>query len=169
MLQCGECGFVYEGVAPEAIGGALRSLAPRTREVLAGRAPAALRQRPQVTTWSALEYSCHLRDVLLVQRERVLLALVEDVPRFVPMYREERVELAGYASEEPDAVVEQIGMATRMLGSLFDRLSGEQLSRRCIYNFPAPAEVDIAWVGRHTVHEGEHHLKDIARVLERVS
>jgi hypothetical protein len=26
----------------------------------------------------------------------------------------------------------------------------------------------LAWVGRHTIHEGEHHLTDIRKVLSRV-
>ena len=36
-------------------------------------------------------------------------------------------------------------------------------SRRLLYNYPEPQEHDLAWLGRHTVHECEHHLVDIDR------
>ena len=38
-----------------------------------------------------------------------------------------------------------------------------------IYNFPERAERPLTWVVRHTVHEGEHHLLDIGRVLRAAS
>jgi hypothetical protein len=37
--------------------------------------------------------------------------------------------------------------------------------RRLVYNYPEPAERDLAWLARHTVHEGEHHLFDVDRLL----
>jgi hypothetical protein len=43
-----------------------------------------LRTRPEEGVWSALEYACHVRDVFLVQRDRLYTALVEDTPTFTP-------------------------------------------------------------------------------------
>ena len=168
-MRCEECGFVYEELAQERIAGAMLSFGPRYRAALAGRSRPELTRRPEPGTWSALEYACHARDVFLVQRDRALLALVEDRPRFAPMYREERVELAGYASEDPHDVAGEIEVAAGLLARLLARLTPAQLARPCVYNFPAPAEVDLAWVGRHSVHEGEHHLCDIDRVLAAVT
>jgi hypothetical protein len=34
-----------------------------------------------------------------------------------------------------------------------------------IYGYPEIAERPLSWVLVHTVHEGEHHLLDIGRVL----
>ncbi len=102
---------------------------------------------------------------MLVQRDRMLRALVEDVPTFPPMYREERVTLAGYATEPPALVADELGFATGLLARLFDGLTAAQLTRRCVYGAVQRAEVDLGWVGRHTVHEAEHHLHDIDRVL----
>jgi hypothetical protein len=31
--------------------------------------------------------------------------------------------------------------------------------------WPEATERDLGWVGRHAVHEGEHHLMDVCRVL----
>ncbi|WP_406044517.1 hypothetical protein OG799_08560 [Micromonospora sp. NBC_00898] len=38
--------------------------------------------------WSPLEYTCHVRDVLRVQGERLALALVTEEPEFTPMGRD---------------------------------------------------------------------------------
>lgn len=168
MSSCGECGFVYDALALAAIPEAIASFGPRYRAALEG-GRGVLARRPDATTWSALEYACHVRDVLLVQRDRAIHALVADVPGFAPMHRDERADLAVYASEDPETVAGELAMASRLLSRLFARLTDQQLARRCIYNFPAPAEVDIAWLGRHTVHEGEHHLGDLTRVVQRVS
>jgi hypothetical protein len=41
----------------------------------------------------------------------------------------------------------------------------KQLARPWIYGYPEPPEPDVLWVGRHTLHEGEHNLLDIDRQL----
>ena len=128
-----------------------------------------LRTRPAPDVWSAIEYSCHVRDVLLIQRDRVILALVERLPSFPRMYRDERVSLTGYQQEPLQDLLAELDVATNLFAKVFDRLSTEQMSRQCIYNFPEPTERDIAWLGRHTVHEATHHLGDIRAVLDKVS
>ena len=54
-----------------------------------------------------LEYGCHLKDVLLVQRERVLTARRVDRPSFHPIGRDERAEHDGYADQDPADVARQ--------------------------------------------------------------
>jgi DNA segregation ATPase FtsK/SpoIIIE, S-DNA-T family len=167
---CDECGFEYEAVPAGEVAGAIRSLAPRFRALVAGAAAGdagAVRRRPDPATWSALEYTAHVRDVLLVQRERVVHALVEDRPGFALMHREERVGLAGYADEDVDEALDGLSVAAGLLAHLFDRLDAAQLARRCRYSYPEPAERDLLWIGRHSLHEGEHHLRDVAQVLAR--
>jgi S-DNA-T family DNA segregation ATPase FtsK/SpoIIIE len=167
--RCPDCGFVYEDVSVEDIAGVLRSLGPRYRAELAGADIAAARLRPAPDVWSVLEYCCHVRDVLLVQRERAVLALVEDHPSFAPMYRDKRVALARYGADPLAAVAEQLAMAAGLCALVFTELTPEQLARRLVYNYPAPTERDVVWLGRHTVHEGEHHLGDVRAGLDRVA
>jgi hypothetical protein len=109
-----------------------------------------------------------VRDVFLVQRDRLYTALVEDKPVMPPMYRDHRVTLARYNEQEPEEVAAQLGTAARLIAQAFSVLDPAQLNRLCIYNFPAPAERPLLWVGRHAVHEGEHHLRDIESVLTRI-
>jgi S-DNA-T family DNA segregation ATPase FtsK/SpoIIIE len=127
-----------------------------------------LRRRPAADVWSALEYACHVRDVFLVQRDRLYIALVEDKPSFAPMYRDQRATLARYNSQDPEEVAAQLTTAARLIAQAFEGLDAAQLQRFCIYGFPAPAERPVLWIGQHTVHEGEHHFRDIQEGLAHI-
>jgi hypothetical protein len=125
--------------------------------------------RVEPGVWSALEYACHVRDVFLVQRERVVLAQVKDRPSLAPMSRDERVSICRYDAQSPAVVVDQLVMATELLALVFEGLTPAGLARPLLYSFPAPEVRDVAWVGRHTVHEGTHHLGNVHRVLGRAT
>ena len=103
--------------------------------------------------WSALEYACHVRDVFLMQRERLYIALVEDTPTFTPMYREQRVTLARYNAQASEEVVTQLATASRLIAQVFEALYSAQLQ---------------LWVGQHAIHEGEHHFRDIEQGIAHV-
>ncbi|MHB1534808.1 MAG: DinB family protein [Acidimicrobiales bacterium] len=169
MTHCEGCGFVYEDLATTAVPERLRSFGSLFRRPVIDVDPATVSTPAEPNTWSALEYLCHFRDVLLVQRERVVLARVEQRPTFARMYREERVALCGYSAHPVTAVVDQLTMAAELCATAFAALDASAWDRRFLYNWPSTAEQDLAWLGRHTVHEGEHHLMDVVRVLEAVA
>ncbi len=173
MDRCDECGYAYEDRGPVRLAESLRGLGPRYAERLkatTGSAPPiTLRERPDPRVWSALEYACHVRDVLLAQRERLFLALVEECPSFAPIYRDQRVVLARYADEDPGRVADQLNLGATLAADAFGQLDENAWSRECIYNFPAPARRSVAWLGAHTLHEGEHHLADVDRVIRLVA
>jgi hypothetical protein len=121
--------------------------------------------RRESETWSPLEYTCHLRDVLLVQRERVLEARRTDTPAFAPMGRDERVEHDGYDAQQPADVGRQLTDAAAMFANVLSRLDVHEWDRRVIYNFPTTMERPLRWVAVHTVHEAQHHLGDIRKQL----
>jgi hypothetical protein len=168
-MTCPECGFSYEGLAPEAVPERLRALRSKFSEELAGADPASASRRPGPGVWSALEYACHVRDVLLVQRERAIAAQVEHVPSPPRMHRDERVALARYGAHPVPVVLDQLGMAAELCAVVFEALDQAGWARRLIYRWPDATERDLAWVGRNTVHEGEHHLMDVRRVLAAVT
>jgi S-DNA-T family DNA segregation ATPase FtsK/SpoIIIE len=169
MDSCDECGFVYAELDPREVSGRLRSYPARYRDSLSGVADVLARRRPEPAVWSAQEYLCHVRDVLIVQRDRVVLAQVEERPRLARMYRDERVELCRYASQDVGEVLDDLGMAAELCALVFDDLVEQAWSRSLVYNWPGPTERDVAWLGRHTVHEAEHHLRDVIGVLGRLS
>jgi S-DNA-T family DNA segregation ATPase FtsK/SpoIIIE len=167
---CDECQYDYSSQDETTIPEKLRTLggryrAPLTRFLPGEDGPAILRAHPIEGAWSALEYGCHVRDVLLVQRQRLDLALTEDTPTFVPMRRDERVAELAYNDQAPDEVATAIADAADAVASVFDGLTTEQWARTGIYGYPEPAERSLLWIGQHTVHELHHHLLDVGRTL----
>jgi S-DNA-T family DNA segregation ATPase FtsK/SpoIIIE len=164
MERCAACGFAY-GVLPR------QDLSRQTRacaRAIGARLeapPDHLDARRSPGEWSVLEYCCHVRDVMLMQRDRLYVALVEDEPSFKPMYRNERVAFDRYDAQAPDVVAGQIVMAADLWSHALDGLDEAQWTRPLIYGFPDPARRDVEWVGHHTLHELQHHLMDVDRIL----
>jgi DNA segregation ATPase FtsK/SpoIIIE, S-DNA-T family len=169
MDRCETCRYVYDEVALDDAVAAIRALPARYGPPLrAAEADGLARIRPDPGTWSALEYTCHVRDVLQVQRERLALALAQDRPNLASMQREERVTRDRYNEQDVEVVLDQLADGATRFADACDALTSDQWQRTAIYNWPEPAERTMAWVLRHTVHEGIHHLADIERGIDRV-
>ena len=161
---CPECGFDAGGFPREQVGD-LIDVNVAEWVALAGEGVERLGERPSADRWSGLEYACHVRDVLDVQRGRVERALVEDRPEYVPMGRDQRVVDDRYNEQDPRAVTDQLAANAEAIAATFEALTPEQWARVGVYQYPAPTERDMVWLGRHTVHEGHHHLLDVGRSL----
>ncbi|MFE9959663.1 DinB family protein [Micromonospora sp. NPDC005299] len=161
MDRCDECLFVYSALDSG-------DLPQRLRD-LAGRYPAALhgvpdpRRRPAPEVWSPLEYACHVRDVFRVQGERLALALRVEEPEFPPMGRDELVITERYNAQDPEVVLADLATAAHEFAARFAALGETELARTGVYPWPRREARTLRWLGRHTVHEGEHHLLDIRR------
>lgn len=162
--RCEECGFEYD--LSEASAAALGIVAGvgEFAALLSGSVRV-LRSRPKPQTWSPLEYGCHLRDMLFVQRERVLAARRVDRPSFDPMGREERVEHDGYGEQEPADVARQLIDAGKLFANVLSRLGQRDWERTAMYPYPELSERSLRWVALHSVHEVRHHLLDVRRQL----
>ena len=148
MTTCDECGYDYESVPTDKLAGRLRDMGPRYREALGAAGPWAAGLRPAPTVWSALEYACHMRDVLLVQRDRAVVALVEDNPGFARMYRDERVELCRYSGEPLEDVLDELEMSARLCAMVFDGLEPAAWLARSSTTSPVPrARALTTWPG----------------------
>jgi hypothetical protein len=166
--SCDECGFVYESIGRDQVAQRFRGFGRRFADRLSGKSEL-LHRRPEPGVWSAVEYGCHVRDVFLINRERLYLALAADTPDLAPMFREQRVGFARYNTESASQLVEELTVVTRLVADAFAALTPSQWSRSCIYNFPDASERSVLWLGQHTIHEGEHHLMDIDRCLATAS
>ena len=160
-MQCSECGFEWEVPDGDDIPGRLRESAADVVEAFRTVSDVVTRRSPDV--WSPLEYLCHVRDVLIVQRERVLLAQWSDRPALQPMGRDERVELDGYAAQDPGEVEAEVSAAARRLAHVLSRFDDAGWKRTVMYNYPHPAERTVRWVAVNTLHELVHHAGDIRR------
>ncbi|WP_237755055.1 DinB family protein [Nocardia nova] len=162
MDHCAECGFDYRLDEADRAAASIRAGAAELAAALGDCPDASDRRAPEL--WSPLEYGCHVRDVLLVQRERVLLARRSDTPALMTMGRDERAAHDGYADQDPAEVAAELVMAARLLATVLDRL-GDDWNRSVLYNYPDRTERDLRWVAVHTVHEVRHHLLDIRRQI----
>jgi len=160
--RCAECGFTYDLSQAATAGEGIRGRVAEVAAILRNR-DVDLQSRSQPGVWSALEYGCHLRDMLLVQRERVLAARRVDRPDCAPMGREERVEHDGYAEQEPGDVARQVVDAAKLFGNVLARLAANDRDRTVVYHYPETHERSLRWLAVHTAHEVQHHLLDIRR------
>ena len=164
MYACDECGFDYDLGLAEAASTAIL-IGTAEMAAIIGNPSAVAHRRSTTGMWSPLEYGCHVRDVLTVQRERVLLARREDTPTVVPMGRDERGEHDGYADQDSSDVAVQLAQLGRLFANVLDRLGTPDWERTMIYNYPSSAERSLRWLAIHTQHEVEHHLLDIKHQL----
>ena len=169
-MPCEECGFSHQSLPVDDASAALRELGrryriPLSRGLKGEDLDALLRAHPLEGTWSALEYACHYRDVLAVQRQRLETARAQDGYAPEPMRREERVTELHYNEQDPAAVADDVATNADSVADYVDTFGPDDWQHTMTYNFPQTEERLLSWVVRHTVHEGEHHLLDIGRVL----
>jgi len=165
MAPCPECGYEFESLDHDQILRALTSLARELAKLLGSQDTGLVRAHPVPASWSVLEYGCHVRDVLRFQRDRVMLAQVEDRPRFTSMRRDERAIEEGYNHQEPRAVAGQIAGAAGDLVAALGALGQAGWLRTGWYPWPTREVRSVAWIGQRTAHELAHHLFDCRRLL----
>lgn len=171
--RCNQCEFDYDADELAAVVTKLvRQAAEAGMNLMKAAAsgnPEVIRLRPEPEVWSAIEYACHVRDVLEVQRVRIAQALVEERPVFAPMDRTGKVKQEKYEQQDPVQVAAAIVRFAREFGSAAKALTPAQQQLRGLYNYPVRMPRTLDWVIRHTAHEIQHHRHDIGEVLKRVS
>ena len=68
---CPQCGFDTRLPAREQIAGIITANATSWQRLLSERTAVELRRRPDPSTWSPLEYACHVRDVFTLYDQRL--------------------------------------------------------------------------------------------------
>ena len=93
--RCPDCGFTAADVSAPEIAGLVRAFTDPWPGVLAGPGAA---QRPAPSTWSPLEYACHVRDVCRLFEERLGLMLTQESPTFANWDQDETAVTTATAS-----------------------------------------------------------------------
>jgi S-DNA-T family DNA segregation ATPase FtsK/SpoIIIE len=63
----------------------------------------------------------------------------------------------------PAEVAGEIALAADGLACTLEALDDAGWARTGVYHWPTTEVRTVEWIGRHTVHEGTHHLRDIAQ------
>lgn len=165
---CDECGFDPSKVAPADLPDAIRGLvrryrAPLTR-FLPGEVPdVVVRTRPSPDTWSALEYACHVRDVLRVFDGRVSRVLAEERPDLGWWDHEAAVDDEAYNAQAPVEVVEELAHRADAFAETLAAVPEDGWDRA---GTRRNGELfTVVGLGRFALHEGNHHLLDVGRSL----
>ena len=146
---CPECG--YDASTVTDIPGRLRANVKTWRVVVSDNA------RPNDSTWSPLEYACHVRDVYRLYAHRLDLMLTQDDPLY-PNWDQD-ASSHGYAQENPDTVAAELEQAGEQIAAMFDRVTPEQWQRTGRRSDGARFTVDT--FARYLLHDVEHHVWDV--------
>ena len=164
---CSECGFDFDALAIADAPGMVRSFGrryriPLTRGLRGEDLDVLVRTRPASAGWSALEYACHVRDALALYDFRIGKVLAEDRPVLASMNRDEIAIDHDYNGEEPARVVEELAGAAEGLAVRLEGVPPDGWTRIGLRD---GWEMSVDWMAHNAVHEGEHHLVDVARAL----
>ncbi len=170
-FRCPECGLDYDTISQGDAVVAVRSFPRRYREALAGPAddPAwdrIVRRRPSPDTFSAIEYTGHLAMAMENWKARLDKVLVQDDFVFTPFDVDDAVRDAHFETQPVEAVVLRLEAAATAFADAIAHLSHDQLERTFLR---ASTPRTVRWISRQVVHEGSHHLRDIARVLREAT
>lgn len=126
-----------------------------------------LRRRPDKTTWSVIEYACHLRDVYATYTVRLYRTRTEHRPVMEPMLNDLRVVRFRYIHRDLAPVLAELADNVAGITDEVARFSDEEWDRVATR---LPAEQRSArWMIRQAMHEGTHHTRDIALVSQRLT
>jgi hypothetical protein len=149
---------------------ALRSFPRRYRALLAGAGPAdqsdrVIRRRPDPSTWSALEYTAHVADMVDHLGPAIRRVTVEERPTLALFDNEARAAQQAYNDQDRAEVLGWLDLASSDLASILEAMSPDDWKR---VGHLDGAERDALGLARDAVHEGSHHLRDAQRVLAAV-
>ncbi len=160
---CPECGFDTSSFEREHVGQMIRDNAAAWRAVL--ERGDVVRQRPRDDCWSALEYACHVRDVLDLYLVRLGLMLDEDDPQYPNWDQDATAIEKRYDADDPAGVVRDLEAAADRLADRFDTVSGDQWDRPGTRS--DGARFTIETFARYFIHDPIHHLHDVGAGGER--
>ncbi|PKW27016.1 DinB family protein [Phycicoccus duodecadis] len=153
---CPDCGFVAGEVARADLTGVLAAVTAPWAEVL--RRPDAT-ARPAPSTWSPLEYGCHVRDVCRLFDERVRLMQDHDDPTFDDWDQDATAVRDRYGEQDPAVVAAGLAEGAagwgRTLAAVPDD-AWERTGRRSNGSL-----FTVLGLGRYGLHDLAHHLHDV--------
>jgi hypothetical protein len=160
---CPECGFEAEQVDVTAIPDLIRANAGHWPSLLDDPL---VSTRPDESTWSALEYGCHVRDVFRLYAYRLDLMLTQDGPRYPDWDQDETAIADHYADQDPGRVADELAVAAAALAEGFRRVCSGDWERTGFRS--DGAAFTIASFARYLIHDPVHHLRDVATGYERL-
>jgi DinB superfamily len=163
---CPQCGFNPASLPPETLGDVAVELAGKWRDFLVNADDGYLRAIPEPGVNSPLQYAAHVRDILMVYGDRMVLAVEADNPT-VPIFNPPQEVWEAYNRLDAGELATDIEVRAGHLDEIVDGMDPSAWSRIVIndrgqygvYTFT------VAGLARNAVHEAHHHLLDAKGTL----
>ncbi len=153
---CEQCGFDASTFDEHDVAALVRQNAAKWPSVLARPDVAA---RPDDSTWSALEYAAHVRDVFRIFAVRVQLMLDEDDPAYENWDQDATAIEEHYNEQNPAVVSVELTSAAAAVSALFESVPAGAWSRTG--HRGDGAHFTIASLAKYFIHDPTHHLWDV--------
>lgn len=118
-----------------------------------------VRERPDESTWSKLEYAAHVRDVFRIYLYRLGLMLAEDDPLFPNWDQDATAVEERYNEQSPEVVSAELVADAAALADAFDTVAdwGRPGRRSDGVSFT------IETFAKYFIHDPIHHLWDVTK------
>lgn len=154
--RCPECGLDASAVS-------FRDIPALTRANAEGWMPvlerADVRERPNETTWSPLEYAAHVRDVYAVMGGRLRLMLEHDDPEFENWDQDATAVAERYGEQDPAVVAVQLRDGAFAIADAWEAVPDAALGRSGRRSNGSVFTVET--LARYFIHDVVHHLWDV--------
>jgi hypothetical protein len=154
--RCPDCGFTAADVEPDRVAELVSAFTRPWPAVLA-RPDAAARPRP--STWSPLEYACHVRDVCRLFEQRLGLMLDSEAPVFDNWDQDETAVADRYGEQDPGTVADELTRAGASFAAAYARVPADGWGRTGIRS--NGSEFTVLTLGQYGLHDLRHHLWDV--------
>jgi hypothetical protein len=162
--ECPQCGLHAGAQPPEMLGAMAVELAADWREFLRGADDEYLRTNPEPGVFSPIQYGAHVRDILRVYGDRVLLAVAQDDPEVPTFHPSEEAWAAYNALDCAELAADLEAQADRLeviLDALDDAAWSRTMTRRALVSgTDGVYRFTVAGIASYAVHEAHHHLLD---------
>ena len=167
---CPECGLDYDTISPPDAVVALRSFPRRYGSLLSEFAErdggdALIRTRPEPNTWSAVEYTAHVADLMDVMAASFKAMVSETNPELDFWDQDQRAADQKYNEWTLDQLRDRMHAGCDAAAAAAEATTSADWDRTA--GFPWGVR-DLLTMIRNAVHEGSHHLRDVEKVLDRV-
>lgn len=154
--RCPECGFTAADVTGAEIASLVSAFTAPWAGVLT-RPDAVV--RPSPSTWSALEYACHVRDVCRLFEQRLGLMLAHDAPTFDNWDQGETAVADRYGEQDPGTVAAELTAAGESFARAYAEVPSDAWGRTGIRS--NGSEFTVLTLGQYGLHDLRHHLWDV--------
>ena len=156
---CPECGFEAELYSREDVAALTRRNAKLWQQLLSECL--ITRVRPDQSTWSPLEYACHVRDVFSIFELRISLMLTTNDPLFVNWDQDLSAITERYNEQDPVSVIDALAVAAETVAHRLDGVQETQWQRPGRRSDGAFFTVET--ISRYMIHDPIHHIWDVTR------